>query len=230
MNTRAKASTTPRTSTTPAAGTLRVLLVDDHAIVREGLRALLEEDTRVSIVGEASNGDEATEMASRLTPDLVLMDLKMPGLPAPDAIRVIRARHPSTQVLVLTSYVDDEQVQAVLGAGALGYVLKDVAKAELLRAMNTVSRGEPWLHAEAQRLIVNRIRRPAQLDPMELLTERERSVLKLIAQGKSNREISRSLSLTEGTVKGYVSNILAKLKLEDRTQAALLAVRHGLDQ
>jgi DNA-binding NarL/FixJ family response regulator len=223
-------STRAKVSTTPAAGTLRVLLVDDHAIVREGLRALLEEDTRVSIVGEASNGDEATEMASRLTPDLVLMDLKMPGLPAPDAIRVIRARHPATQVLVLTSYVDDEQVQAVLGAGALGYVLKDVAKAELLQAMNTVSRGEPWLHAEAQRLIVNRIRRPAQLDPMELLTERERSVLKLIAQGKSNREISKSLSLTEGTVKGYVSNILAKLKLEDRTQAALLAVRHGLDQ
>jgi DNA-binding NarL/FixJ family response regulator len=222
MSTRAKAST-------PAPGTLRVLLVDDHAIVREGLRALLEEDTRVSIVGEASNGDEATEMASRLTPDLVLMDLKMPGLPAPDAIRVIRARNPATQVLVLTSYVDDEQVQAVLGAGALGYVLKDVAKAELLKAMNTVSRGEPWLHAEAQRLIVNRIRRPAQLDPVELLTERERSVLKLIAQGKSNREISKALSLTEGTVKGYVSNILAKLKLEDRTQAALLAVRHGLD-
>ncbi len=223
-------STRAKVSTTPAAGTLRVLLVDDHAIVREGLRALLEEDTRVSIVGEASNGDEATEMASRLTPDLVLMDLKMHGLPAPDAIRVIRARNPSTQVLVLTSYVDDEQVQAVLGAGALGYVLKDVAKAELLKAMNTVSRGEPWLHAEAQRLIVNRIRRPAQLDPMELLTERERSVLKLIAQGKSNREISKSLSLTEGTVKGYVSNILSKLKLEDRTQAALLAVRHGLDQ
>jgi DNA-binding NarL/FixJ family response regulator len=194
------------------------------------LRALLEEDTRVCIVGEASNGDEATEMAARLTPDLVLMDLKMPGLPAPDAIRVIRARNPGTHVLVLTSYVDDEQVQAVLGAGALGYILKDVAKAELLRAMTTVSRGEPWLHAEAQRLIVNRIRRPAQLDPMELLTDRERSVLKLIAQGKSNREISKALSLTEGTVKGYVSNILAKLKLEDRTQAALLAVRHGLDQ
>jgi DNA-binding NarL/FixJ family response regulator len=222
MNTRAKSSTS-------AAGTLRVLLVDDHAIVREGLRALLGEDAGVQIVGEASNGNEATEMAARLTPDLVLMDLKMPGLPAPDAIRVIRARTPSTQVLVLTSYVDDDQVQAVLGAGALGYVLKDVAKAELLRAMTTVARGEPWLHAEAQRLIVNRIRRPAQLDPMELLTDRERSVLKLIAQGKSNREISKALSLTEGTVKGYVSNILAKLKLEDRTQAALLAVRHGLD-
>jgi DNA-binding NarL/FixJ family response regulator len=220
MNTRAN----------PSDDTLRVMLVDDHAIVREGLRALLEEDANVQIVGEASNGDEATEMAARLKPNLVLIDLKMPGMSAPDAIRVIRARNPATQVLVLTSYVDDEQVQAVLGAGALGYVLKDVAKAELQRAMATVSKGEPWLHAEAQRLIVNRIRRPAQLDPMELLTERERSVLKLIAQGKSNREISKSLSLTEGTVKGYVSNILAKLKLEDRTQAALLAVRHGLDQ
>jgi DNA-binding NarL/FixJ family response regulator len=218
------------TRANPSEDTLRVMLVDDHAIVREGLRALLEEEARVQIVGEASNGDEATEMAARLNPNLVLIDLKMPGMAAPDAIRVIRARNPSTQVLVLTSYVDDEQVQAVLGAGALGYVLKDVAKSELLRAMATVAKGEPWLHAEAQRLIVNRIRRPAQLDPMELLTERERSVLKLIAQGKSNREISKHLSLTEGTVKGYVSNILAKLKLEDRTQAALLAVRHGLDQ
>ncbi|HVY81875.1 MAG TPA: response regulator transcription factor [Steroidobacteraceae bacterium] len=225
MNTRVK---TPAPGT--ASGALRVLLVDDHAIVREGLRALLEEDARISIVAEASNGNEATEMAARLTPDLVLMDLKMPGLPAADAIRVIRARSPSTHVLVLTSYVDDEQVQAVLSAGALGYVLKDVAKSELLRAMQTVARGEPWLHAEAQRLIVNRLRRPAQLDPLELLTERERSVLKLIAPGRSNKDISRTLSLTEGTVKGYVSNILAKLKLEDRTQAALLAVRHGLDQ
>jgi DNA-binding NarL/FixJ family response regulator len=215
--------------TNPAVA-LRILLVDDHAIVREGLRALLEEDTGVSIVGEAANGDEATALAERLKPNLVLMDLKMPGMPAPDAIRVIRAHNPSVQVLVLTSYVDDQQVQDVISAGALGYVLKDVAKAELLQAMTTVARGEPWLHAEAQRLIVNRIRKPARFDPMELLTERERSVLKLLAQGKSNRVIGRTLNLTEGTVKGYVSNILAKLKLEDRTQAALLAVRHGLDQ
>jgi DNA-binding NarL/FixJ family response regulator len=209
---------------------LRVMLVDDHAIVREGLRALLEEQTSFAIVGEVSNGDEATAMAERLKPDLVLMDLKMPGLPAPDAIRVIRAHNPAVQVLVLTSYVDDRQVQAVISAGALGYVLKDVAKAELLQAMTTVARGEPWLHAEAQRLIVNRLRRPAQVDPLQLLTERERSVLKLLAEGKSNRDIGRTLHLTEGTVKGYVSNILAKLKLEDRTQAALLAVRHGLDR
>jgi DNA-binding NarL/FixJ family response regulator len=209
---------------------VRVLLVDDHAIVREGLRALLEDSSATCIVGEASNGDEAVALTDRLQPNLVLMDLKMPGLPAPDAIRVIRARHPATQILVLTSYAEDKQVQAVISAGALGYVLKDVAKAELVRAMTTVARGEPWLHAEAQRLLVNRMRKPAELDPLELLTDRERSVLKLLAQGKSNRAIARSLQLTEGTVKGYVSNILAKLKLEDRTQAALLAVRQGLDR
>jgi DNA-binding NarL/FixJ family response regulator len=206
-----------------------VLLVDDHAIVREGLRALLE-DTVASIVGEAANGDEAVSMTDRLQPNLVLMDLKMPGLPAADAIRVIRARHPATQILVLTSYAEDKQVQEMISAGALGYVLKDVAKAELVRAMTTVARGEPWLHAEAQRMLVNRMRRPAELDPLELLTDRERSVLRLLAQGKSNRAIARSLQLTEGTIKGYVSNILAKLKLEDRTQAALLAVRQGLDR
>jgi DNA-binding NarL/FixJ family response regulator len=206
-----------------------VLLVDDHAIVREGLRALLE-DTVASIIGEAANGDEAVAMTDRLQPNLVLMDLKMPGLPAADAIRVIRARHPATQILVLTSYAEDKQVQEMISAGALGYVLKDVAKAELVRAMTTVARGEPWLHAEAQRMLVNRMRKPAELDPLELLTDRERSVLRLLAQGKSNRAIARSLQLTEGTIKGYVSNILAKLKLEDRTQAALLAVRQGLDR
>ena len=209
--------------------TVRILLVDDHAIVREGLRALLEDVQGMRIVGEASNGDEAVEMAALLTPNLVLMDLKMPGLPAPDAIRAIRARNPNVHVLMLTSYAEDQQVQRVISAGALGYVLKDVAKAELLKAMTTVVRGEPWLHAEAQRLLVNRMRKPSELNPLELLTDRERSVLKLLAQGQSNRNIGKSLQLTEGTVKGYVSNILAKLKLDDRTQAALLAVKLGLD-
>lgn len=214
------------TSETP----VRILLVDDHAIVREGLRALLDDVNGMRIVGEATNGDEAVDMAARLQPNLVLMDLKMPGMPAPDAIRTIRARNPSIQVLMLTSYAEDQQVQKVISAGALGYVLKDVAKAELLRAMATVARGEPWLHAEAQRLLVQRMRKPSELNPLELLTDRERSVLKLLAQGQSNRTIGKTLQLTEGTVKGYVSNILAKLKLEDRTQAALLAVKLGVDQ
>jgi len=209
--------------------TVRILLVDDHAIVREGLRALLDDVPGMSIVGEATNGDEAVEMAARLQPNLVLMDLKMPGLAAPDAIRTIRTRNPAVQVLMLTSYAEDQQVQKVISAGALGYVLKDVAKAELVKAMTTVARGEPWLHAEAQRLLVNRMRKPSEVNPLELLTDRERSVLKLLAQGQSNKNIGKSLQLTEGTVKGYVSNILAKLKLEDRTQAALLAVKLGLD-
>jgi DNA-binding NarL/FixJ family response regulator len=209
---------------------VNVLLVDDHAIVREGLRALLDEEDGMRIVGEAANGDEAVELAGRLQPDLILMDLKMPGLSASDAIRVIRSRHPTVQILVLTSYAEDRQVQEVMSAGALGYVLKDVAKAELLRAMSTVARGQPWLHAQAQRSLLNRMRRPAEVDPFQLLTERERSVLKLIAQGMSNRDIGRALHLTEGTVKGYVSNILSKLRLEDRTQAALLAVKHGIDR
>jgi DNA-binding NarL/FixJ family response regulator len=210
--------------------TVRILLVDDHAIVREGLRALLDDVPGMRIVGEATNGDEAVELTARLQPNLVLMDLKMPGLPAPDAIRTIRARNPGVHVLMLTSYAEDQQVQKVISAGALGYVLKDVAKAELVKAMTTVARGEPWLHAEAQRLLVNRMRKPSELNPLELLTDRERSVLKLLAQGQSNKNIGRTLQLTEGTVKGYVSNILAKLKLEDRTQAALLAVKLGLDQ
>jgi DNA-binding NarL/FixJ family response regulator len=214
------------TSDTP----VRILLVDDHAIVREGLRALLDDVNGMRIVGEATNGDEAVEMAARLEPNLVLMDLKMPGLPAPDAIRTIRARNPSIQVLMLTSYAEDQQVQKVISAGALGYVLKDVAKAELLRAMATVVRGEPWLHAEAQRLLVQRMRKPSEVNPLELLTDRERSVLKLLAQGQSNRTIGKTLQLTEGTVKGYVSNILAILKLEDRTQAALLAVKLGIER
>jgi DNA-binding NarL/FixJ family response regulator len=208
---------------------VKILLVDDHAIVREGLRALLDDVPGLCIVGEATNGDEAVEMAARLEPNLVLMDLKMPGLAAPDAIRMIRARNPTVHVLMLTSYAEDQQVQKVISAGALGYVLKDVAKAELLKAMTTVARGEPWLHAEAQRLLVNRMRKPSELNPLELLTDRERSVLKLLAQGQSNRNIGKTLQLTEGTVKGYVSNILAKLKLEDRTQAALLAVKLGLE-
>jgi DNA-binding NarL/FixJ family response regulator len=209
---------------------IRVLLVDDHAIVREGLRALLDETESLQIVGEAADGTEALELARRLRPDVVLMDLKMPGLPAADAIRTIRAQYPATRVLVLTSYAEDRQVEEVLRAGALGYVLKNIVAADLIRAIATVARGEAWLHADAQRSLVNRMRRPAELSPLALLTDRERSVLSLLAKGMSNRAIGQTLHLTEGTVKGYVSNVLAKLKLEDRTQAALLAVRLGADR
>ncbi len=207
---------------------LRLLLVDDHAIVREGLRALLDDTDEIAIVGEASNGDEAVSAALSLKPDVVLIDLKMPGLKAPEAIRRIRAELPATQVLVLTSYAEEGQVQEVMGQGALGYVLKDIAKAELVRAIRTVATGQPWLDAEAQRSLLAQLRKPAAADPLAELTERERSVLELIAQGRSNKQIGRTLNLTEGTIKGYVSSILSKLGLEDRTQAALFAVRHGV--
>jgi DNA-binding NarL/FixJ family response regulator len=208
--------------------TIRLLLVDDHAIVREGLRALLEDTSELLIAGEATDGDEAVKAALALKPDVVLIDLKMPGLPAADAIKRIRSELPTTQVLVLTSYAEEGQVQQVVGSGALGYVLKDVAKAELMRAIRTVARGEPWLHAEAQRSLLAHLRKPPESDPLAELTDRERSVLKLIAQGRSNKQIGSTLHLTEGTIKGYVSSILSKLNLEDRTQAALFAVRHGL--
>ena len=208
----------------------RVLIVDDHAIVREGLRALLDHSDSLEIVGEAADGTEALELAGRLRPDVVLMDLKMPGLPAADAIRAIRAQYPATQVLVLTSYAEDVQVEAVLRAGALGYVLKNIVAADLVRAIATVAGGEAWLHAEAQRSLVNRMHRPADLSPLALLTLRERSILRLLAKGMSNREIGRVLHLTEGTVKGYVSMVLAKLKGDERPPAARLAVRLRADR
>jgi len=212
---------------TTAAPTIKLLLVDDHGIVREGLRALLDDGEQFVIVGEAANGDEACEAVRRLSPDIVLMDLKMPGMPASDAIRVIRATSPSVKVIALTSYAEDGQVREIMAAGAAGYILKDVTKADFVTALRTVASGRTWLHPLAQRSLVEQLRN-RQADPLALLTQRERSVLDLIARGMSNRQIGDELHLTEGTVKGYVSTILAKLKLEDRTQAALFAVQRGL--
>lgn len=205
----------------------RLMLVDDHGIVREGLRALLEDDAEFVIAGEASSGDEACKTVKRVAPDIVLMDLKMPGMLASDAIRVIRATSPNVKVVALTSYVDDGQVREIVAAGAQGYVLKDVTKADFLTALRTVASGQNWLHPQAQRSLIEQLRN-RQADPFAVLTQRERSVLELIAKGRSNRQIGDELHLTEGTVKGYVSTILAKLKLDDRTQAALFAVEHGL--
>jgi DNA-binding NarL/FixJ family response regulator len=207
--------------------TIKLLLVDDHGIVREGLRALLDDGEEFVIVGEAANGDEACDAVRRLQPDIVLMDLKMPGMAASDAIRVIRATSPAVKVIALTSYAEDGQVREIMAAGAAGYILKDVTKSDFVTALRTVAGGQTWLHPLAQRSLVEQLRN-RQADPLALLTQRERSVLELIARGMSNRQIGDELHLTEGTVKGYVSTILAKLKLEDRTQAALFAVQRGL--
>ncbi len=220
-------STAGNDTMTGATRTIKLLLVDDHGIVREGLRALLDDGEEFVIVGEAGNGDEACDAVRRLHPDIVLMDLKMPGMAASDAIRVIRATSPSVKVIALTSYAEDGQVREIMAAGAAGYILKDVTKSDFVTALRTVAGGQTWLHPLAQRSLVEQLRN-RQADPIALLTQRERSVLELIARGMSNRQIGDELHLTEGTVKGYVSTILAKLKLEDRTQAALFAVQRGM--
>lgn len=208
--------------------TIRVLLVDDHEIVREGVRAVLEDEEDIEVVGEAGDGTQAVDRVRSLAPDVVLLDLVMPGPRAPDTIRAIRGAAPATQVLMLTSFAEDAQVRETIGAGAIGYLLKDVLKHDLARAVRSAHAGRPWLHPEAQRRLMQQVGRPAAPGPFDALTPRERSVLELIARGRSNKQIGGALHLSEGTVKGYVSIIFDKLGVEDRTQAALYAVKHGL--
>ncbi len=205
---------------------LRLLLVDDHSIVREGIRAVLEEQDDLSVVGECGSGDEALAVAPALAPDIVLLDLCMPGMGPVETIRKLRAAVPALRIMVFTSFADDEVVREVLDAGATGFLLKDALQDELVRAIRSVAAGQPWLAPAAQRLLMEMLRRPAPAP--DALTARETDVLRLIAQGCSNKAIARQLAITEGTVKGYVSQILAKLGVEDRTQAALHAVRKGL--
>jgi len=197
----------------------------EHSIVREGLRTLLSEEAEIEVVGEAANGAEAVKLVATRHPHVVLMDLVMPEVDGIEAIRRIRARKYACEILVLTSFGDDQHVRDAIQAGATGYLLKDVLKADLLRAIHAAARGEPTLHPEAQRVLIRQTTAPS---PFKDLTERELDVLRLIAQGRSNREIALTLHLTEGTVKGYVSTVLDKLQVDDRTQAALFAVRHKL--
>jgi DNA-binding NarL/FixJ family response regulator len=207
---------------------IRVLIVDDHEIVREGLETLLSEEAGVRVVGQATNGVEAVALATELHPDVILMDLVMPEMDGLEATRRIRRAGLAGQILVLTSFADDQKVREALEAGAIGYLLKDVLKADLLRAIQTAAQGKPTLHPEAQSYLIRQVSAPSPSSQPSNLTERELDVLRLIAQGQSNKEIAVSLHLTEGTIKGYVSAILAKLGVADRTQAALYAVKHGL--
>ena len=205
---------------------IRILLVDDHAVVREGVRALLEQRPGMRIVGEAGSAGDALARIEALAPDVVVMDMKMPGMPAIEAIAEIRRRLPSCNVLVFTSYAEDSQVRDALAAGATGYLLKDTLRDDLVRAVREVAAGRAWLHPQAQRQMLDWMRRPPS--GIDALTARERTVLLLLAEGLSNKLIARRLDLTEGTVKGYVSQVLDKLGVSDRTQAALLAHREGL--
>jgi NarL family two-component system response regulator LiaR len=207
---------------------IRILIVDDHIIVREGLHTLLSEEPEIEVVGQAANGQQALDLAARLHPDVILMDLVMPELDGIEATRRLASISPMSRVLVLTSFADDGRVRDAIRAGASGYLLKDVLKADLLRAIRATAQGTPALHPEAQRQLMRQISTVPSTSPLDNLTDRERSVLQLIARGHSNREIATTLHLTEGTVKGYVSAILSKLEVADRTQAALLAVKLGL--
>lgn len=206
---------------------LRLLLVDDHVIVREGIRAVLEEQEDLAVVGECGSGDEALAVAGKLAPDIVLLDLNMPGVSPVDTIKGLLTQLPAVRIMVFTSFGDDQLVRDVIDAGASGFLLKDAMQDELLRGIRSVAAGQPYLAAAAQRQLMEMLRRPAP-PAAEALTAREGEVLRLIASGCSNKVIARKLDITEGTVKGYVSQILAKLGVEDRTQAALHAVRKGL--
>ncbi len=208
---------------------VRVMIVDDHAIVREGLTMLLSEEPDIDVVGEARDGVEALTRISHLQPDVVLMDLVMPNKDGIAATTEIRQDYPDCQVLVLTSFAEDQRVPDAIQAGAVGYLLKDVLKADLLRAIHAAARGEPTLHPEAQRQLMQQVAAPDPPNLLDTLTDREMDVLRLISQGNSNKEIAATLHLAEGTVKGYVSTILSKLQVADRTQAALYAVKHGVE-
>ncbi len=205
---------------------IKILLADDHAVVREGLRGLLEQQSDMTIVAEAGDGPTALRLLSLENPDVIVLDMKMPGPTAVDTIAAVKRLRPQTQVLVFTSYAEDSQVRDALAAGATGYLLKDAMREDLVRAVREVSAGRAWLHPQAQRQMLDWMRRPPS--PLDSLTARERSVLALLAEGQSNKRIARTLALTEGTVKGYVSQVLDKLGVADRTQAALLAHREGM--
>jgi DNA-binding NarL/FixJ family response regulator len=205
---------------------IRLFLADDHAVVREGIRALLEQHGDIAVVGEASDRDSALREVRWLCPDLLMVDAKMPGIGLVEAIRELKTITPEIHVLVFTSYADALLVRDALEAGATGYLLKDALADDLVRAVREVAAGRAWLHPQAQRQMLDWIRRPSS--PVDALTAREYSVLQLLAEGMSNKQIARRLALTEGTVKGYVSQVLDKLGVADRTQAALLAHRVGI--
>jgi len=206
---------------------LRILIADDHAIVREGLEAILNTQADFDLVGMATNGMEAIAMADALQPDVILIDLVMPQMDGLAAIQAIRAANLEARILVLTSFADDERVFPAIKAGAMGYLLKDTLRQDLLQAIREVAQGKITLHPEIARRMVREINQPTDR-LLDSLTEREMETLTLIAEGLSNQDIAKIMVIHENTVAKYVSALLAKLGLTSRTQAALYAIRNGL--
>jgi NarL family two-component system response regulator LiaR len=212
------------------ADAIRVLIVDDHAVVREGLRTFLELQDGIEVVGEAADGQQAVLQAEALHPDVVLMDLVMPRLDGVGAMRELRLRLPATRVIVLTSFAEDERLLPAIQAGAAGYLLKNVEPKELARAVRAAHNGEALLDPLIAARLVEAIAQPPGEPAPERLTAREQEVLALIARGYSNKRIALELGIAEKTVKTHVGHVLGKLGVTDRTQAAVHAVRMGLDR
>ena len=211
------------------ADTIRILIADDHSIVRQGLRALIDTEPDMETAGEASDGVEAVEQARALQPDVILLDMMMPRKNGLEAIAEIKEENSDARILVLTSFAEDDKVFPAIKAGALGYLLKDSSPRELLQAIRDVYQGASSLHPSIARMLIAEISQPSDLPPTEdPLTDREVEVLKLLAQGMSNEEIAGSLVISDRTVGKHVSNLLDKLHLANRTQAALYALREGL--
>ena len=207
---------------------IRILIVDDHAIVREGQRALIMTEPGMELVGEGVDGIEAVELARSLHPDVILIDLFMPRMGGIEAIKAIKTENPAARILVLTSFAEDDKVFAAVKAGASGYLLKDASPDEILTAVRNVNRSQPAMNAVIASKLMRELQRETELPPTEdPLTERELDILRLVAQGKSNQEIAKELVISERTVRTHVSNILSKLHLANRTQAALYALRKG---
>jgi two-component system response regulator DevR len=209
----------------------RIVLVDDHEIVRVGLKSLLDRHPQFEVVGEAGSAREALEQVATLEPDVVLMDIRLPGTSGIEACEQIVDQHPNTKVIMLTSYAEDEMLFSAIRAGASGYVLKQIASEELIKAVEAVGRGEALLDPAVTQRVFQEVRRAVkeeEASAFQHLSQQEKHVLLLVSEGKTNREIAKNLFLGEGTVRNYVSSILSKLGVNNRAEAAAYAVEHNL--